>query len=123
MTRNDLPNAPPVDESSATLFLPDLRRTKGSDSLAGWTPSPELRGQITRRLRLIAITYSVAFFFADIVPSLVMGNSDRRFSQFVLWAPSVGSILAGVLVAFLASSPRWSWQTKLTIGLAFEVVG
>src|SRR5262245_53431379 len=107
-----------------TLFFPRPRTTRAAAARGvGWSLAPELQQQVTRRLRLIAITYSLAFFFADIVPNILF----RRFGEWlhdpVYWAPATVSILIGVLVAAVASSGRWSWQTKVYVGLVFEVVG
>ncbi len=111
------------DDSSATIFLPHLRAREGMDSRAAWSLSPELRRQITRRLRLIAVTYSLAFFFADIVPTLLFGQLGQWIRDPRAWIPGGGSIVAGLLVAVGVSNPRWGWQTKVHLGLAFEVAG
>src|SRR3989454_1159060 len=123
MSLEDIPSERPSDGSSATLFLPRLKALEGTTSRAGWSLSPELRRQITRRLRLIAITYSLAFFFADVVPAILFKELGNRFTGLIGWGPTLGSIAAGLLVAAVASSPRLSWQTKLNLGLAFEVAG
>src|SRR5215831_7962426 len=68
MIPNQERREPPRHSQSPTLFFPRLRTPQAIDSRA-WSLSPELRGQITGRLRLIAITYALAFFFADIVPA------------------------------------------------------
>ncbi len=123
MSLEDIPGEHPSDGSSATRFLPRLKTLEGVSSRAGWSLSPELRRQITRRLRLIAITYSLAFVFADIVPAVLFRELGERFRGLIGWGPTLGSIAAGLLVAAVASSPRLSWQTKLNLGLAFEVAG
>src|SRR5207247_9716490 len=123
MNSNETQNERQSDSSSATLFHPRLKTLDGADSRVGWSLSPELRRQITRRLRLIAITYSLAFVFADIVPTILFNQLGEWFRNPFLWIPGVGSILAGLAVAGIASSPRLSWQSKLHMGLVFEVLG
>jgi len=113
----------PSNGSSATLFLPHPKAHEPTDSRAGWSLSPELRGQITRRLRLVAIAYSLAFFFADIVPTVLFRELGQWFADPRSWIPGAGSMLAGLLVAVLASRPGMRWQAKLNLGLAFEVLG
>jgi serine/threonine-protein kinase len=93
------------------------------DSRGGWSLSPDLRGQITRRLRLIGICYSGAFILADIVPSILFGQFGEWLGTPTSWIPAVVSILAGFAVAIFAGSPRLSWQAKLNFGLAFEILG
>ena len=104
-------------------FLPWAEREAGVDTRAGWSLTPELQGQITRRLRLIALTYSLAFFGADIFPAMLVGQFFRRFHQAHDWMPSIGSILAGLIVAIVVSRKSLSWQAKIHLGLAFEVAG
>lgn len=108
---------------SAQRFLPRLERGRGADSRSGWSLSPELQRQITRRLQLIALTYSLAFFAADIVPSALMGQFPGRFHEVARWMPSLGSMLAGLIVTIVVSRESLSWQAKIHLGLAFEVAG
>lgn len=108
-------------EHGSTVFLP--RVPTGRPDSRAWSLSPELRQQVTRRLRLIGITYSLAFFFADVVPTALFGELGQWFGAFRMWGPAVGSIAAGLAVAVVASSSRLNWKTKLDIGLAFEVAG
>jgi hypothetical protein len=69
----------------------------------------------------MALTYSLAFFFADLFPPLVTGEIRQKFAVLTEWVPTVGSIAVGLLVAALVSSPRMRWETKLSLGLFFEV--
>src|SRR5512147_546201 len=114
-------NGNPVDALGHTLFMPHGGALAARDSRAGRTLPPDLREQVARRLRLMAVTYSLAFFSADLVPPLVMGEIRMRFQSPGHWVPTVASILLGLLVAALVSSRRMSWETKLNLGLAFEV--
>ena len=112
-----------TDDASETLFHPHGKGLHGVHAHPGWSLSPELRRQITRRLRLIAITYSLVFFFADIVPSATFGEFMQRWHEPLRWVPTVGSILMGLMVAWLAGSSRLSWHVKENLGLVFQVVG
>src|SRR4030095_14564042 len=104
---------PPVEGTAgATLFLPGRKPAGDSGSRSGWTLSPDLRQQITRRLRLIAITYSLAFFFADVVPTLLLGQVGERAQFTVSWLATVVSILTGLLGAPLRASPRPGLETQ-----------
>lgn len=107
---------------SPTLFLPRVSTSERPDTRAGWTLSPGLQRQIRLRLQLVAITYSLAFFFADVVPTLLMGGFARLFSDVSAWVPAWGSILLGVTVAVVARSKTLSWQTTINFGLVFEIV-
>jgi len=112
----------PASES-ITLFQPRISTSDRADSHHGWSPSPELRRQITKRLQLVAITYSLAFFFADVVASALMGGDvAARFKDLSAWIPTFGSILLGIAVAIIATSSRLRWQSKIDVGLAFEVL-
>src|SRR2546428_12192973 len=84
----------PSNGSSATLSLPHPKAHEPTDSRAGWSLSPELRGQIIRRLRLVAIAYSLAFFFADIVPTVLLRELGQRFADPRSSIPGAVSILA-----------------------------
>jgi serine/threonine-protein kinase len=115
----DRPEGP---SSGRPLFLPhgealETGRGRGARSLP-----PDLRNQVTRRLRLIAIVYSAAFFAADLVPSAISGQIVHQFQHPILWIPTVVSILAGLSFAALISHPRLGWEAKLNLGLVFEVL-
>jgi eukaryotic-like serine/threonine-protein kinase len=110
-----------VDALGHTLFLPRGGALVGRDSRPGRTLPPDLREQVARRLRLVALTYSLAFFCADLVPPLAMGEIGMRFASPGHWVPTVASIVMGLLVAGLVSRARMSWEAKLNIGLVFEV--
>ena len=69
--------------------MPESSRSRAARSL-----SPDLQKLVTRRLRMVAIIYSLAFFFADIVTSLLMGDLRRKFQVPVEWVPTVASISA-----------------------------
>jgi eukaryotic-like serine/threonine-protein kinase len=115
---------PPENGKPGTKrFLPHQQREEGEISRSGWTLTPELQSQITRRLRLIALTYSFAFFAADIFPAVLMGAFPGRFQHPVEWVPSFCSILAGLIVAIVVSRGSLSWLTKIHLGLGFEVAG
>ena len=62
--------ARPARSTSDTLFMPKAKPSGLRDSRGGWTLSPDLREQVTRRLRLIALMYSLAFFFLRKHPSV-----------------------------------------------------
>jgi serine/threonine-protein kinase len=105
--------------TGATLFLPRKGR---SDS--GSRPSslpPELAEQATRRLRLIAFVYSSVFFLADVFPDLATGHLAQLFAKPSNWVATVLSILCGLVVAVLAGSRRVPPETKINLGLVFQV--
>jgi len=115
----------PAPEGSPgdALFLPRGRTTPRSKYKVEWTLPPHLQQQIPRRLRNIALLYSGAFFASDIVSGFLMGTLAQNFRKPSGWVPTVASILTGLAVAALASSPRMTWRAKLRLGLVFEVVG
>src|SRR4029450_13191794 len=106
----------------ATLFLPKKQRESSGSRGARTSLPPELRELAIRRLGLIALVYSSAFFMADLFPELVTGGIAARVARPAGWIPTVFSILGGLLVAMLARSPRLSWEAKLNLGLVFQVV-
>ncbi len=120
MTRPDLDRTAPM---SPALFLPRKERSSGDESRTRRSLPPDLREQATRRLRVIALTYSAAFVLADLFPATVMGTLGHRFSSPVEWMPTVFSILGGLLIAALVGSQRLSWESKVNLGLAFQVAG
>ena len=107
-----------------TLFLPAGRGPKSSKFGAGRTTlPPHLQEQIPRRLRNIALLYSLAYFLSAFAPSILMGHFFQEFRVASEWVPDVVSILIGIAVAALATSPRISWHAKMHMGLVFEVLG
>ena len=116
------PPTPPL-APGVTLFnprgeLPSLHSARETRGLP-----PDLREQATQRLRIVAIVYSLGFFFADLVPAVVSGHAAEHFAYPSAWIPTVASIAAGLLFAALISSPRLGWDTKVNLGLVFQVIG
>jgi hypothetical protein len=95
-----------------SLFLPSGRPARSS--LAHTLPA-HLREQLPRRLRNIALLYSLAYFLSDLAPDILTGRLSEAFRTPGQWIPGVASMLAGLVVAGLASSPRVSWQGKVDI--------
>jgi eukaryotic-like serine/threonine-protein kinase len=95
---------------------------RGEPSLARSLPT-HLREQLPRRLRTIALLYSLAYFLSDFAPDMLTGRLSEAFRTPGQWIPGAASILAGLMVAGLASSSRVSWQGKMYLGLVFEVLG
>ena len=106
--------------SSPTMFLP---RVDMQSPRTGWTLAPPLRRRITQRLRLIGLAYALSFVFADVLPNALLRQLGAWFTNPARWIPGIGAIVAGLLVARAAASARLSWQAKLHLGLAFEVLG
>ena len=107
-------------DASVTLFLPKRGRPDSGSPRPSSLP-PELSAQAARRLRLIALIYSAAFFLADIFPQLVTGHLLQMFRRPGDWVWTILSIVGGVVVAVLAGSPRLSSETKIHLGLFFQV--
>ena len=105
-----------------TLFLPRGRAAKAALTASRTLP-PHLQEQLPRRLRNIALLYSLAYFLSAFAPSILTGELAKEFRVASEWVPDVASILIGLVVAALASSPRISWLTKMHVGLVFEVLG
>src|SRR5437870_3709834 len=91
-----------------TLFLPRGRTREDSGSGSGSTLPDDLREQAVLRLRLIPVAYSMAFFLADFLPSILTGQIGGRFQNPLHWVPSAVSIVVGLAVAAIASNPRLS---------------
>src|SRR5439155_15973653 len=109
--------------SGETLFLPGGRGDRPSKLSPDRTLPPHLQEQLPRRLRNIALLYSLAFFLSEFAPSIVAGKLSQEYQALFDWLPGVASILIGIVVAALASSPRVPWQVKMNVGLVFEVLG
>ncbi len=105
------------------LFLPRGHTAPRAKPASGWTLPPHLQEQVPRRLRNIALLYSGAYLLSDLAPDLVRGQLSQNFRNPADWVPLVASILTGLAVAWLASSPRMTWRGKLRLGLVFEVLG
>jgi serine/threonine-protein kinase len=106
-----------------SLFLPGRRRARPAGSTAGPTLPQHLQEQLPRRLRNTALLYSLAYFLSGVAPDIVTGNLSQTFRTPGDWAPTVASILIGLMVAALASSRRVSWHAKMHVGLVFQVLG
>ena len=112
-------------DMSKTIFHPGrkIQHSPGSkrDTRITHTLPSDLRQQAVVRLRLTALVYSAAYFFADVVPSIAAGEMAERLKHPILWIPTAASILMGLLVA-AATSIRLSWRLWTYIGLGFEVL-
>ena len=104
-----------------TLFLPGGRGPRPSKYTADRTLPPHLQEQLPRRLRNIALLYSLAFFLSEFAPSIVAGKLSQEYQALFDWLPGVLSILIGLIVAALAHSPRVPWQVKMHAGLVFQI--
>src|SRR5947207_10283429 len=94
------------DSSDQSLFLPRGRALRATGLSASWRLPRDLRAQATRRLRVIALLYALAFFSADFVPPLLMGSAREKFHDPIDWVATVASIVMGLVVAAIVSSPR-----------------
>jgi eukaryotic-like serine/threonine-protein kinase len=112
--------------TGVTLFHP-RRPPASSDSReptksgASTSLPADLREQASRRLRLIALTYALAFFLADLAPSFFTGEFLPRFTRPEYWIPTIGSIALGLVVAALAGRTSIPWERRVWLALAFEV--
>jgi type IV secretory pathway VirB3-like protein len=106
-----------------SLFLPNGQAAQPSRFIDIRTLPPHLQEQLPRRLRNVALLYSLAYFLSDLAPGIVTGTLAQTFTTLAAWATTIGSILVGLVVAAIASSPRLSWRAKMHAGLVFEVLG
>ena len=116
----DPPRTTKSPSRAATLFMPQRSRPR----FHGSSPSlpADLREQATGRLRVVAVTYAAVFFSADFLPSFVNNGIARTFQDRADWLPGSISIIGALLFAALVPSPRLRWDTKVNLGLAFEVL-
>jgi serine/threonine protein kinase len=75
------------------------------------------------RLRVVALVFSFGFLIANFVPPLFDPTARRVFESVQGWGPGVASIVLGLIVAGLASTPRIPPQTLMNIGMVFGVLG
>ena len=75
------------------------------------------------RLRVVALVFSFGFLIANFVPPLFDPTARRVFESVQGWGPGVASIVLGLIVAGLASTPRIPPQMLMNIGMVFGVVG
>jgi serine/threonine-protein kinase len=106
-----------------SLFLPSGHAARSAKSGIDRTLPPHLQEQLPRRLRNIALLYSLAYFLSEFAPSILTGHLRQEFRAPSEWVPGAASILTSLLVAALASGPRIPWHAKMNLGLAFEVLG
>src|ERR1043166_5836048 len=109
------------EASDRSLFDPHGGAGASTGLSTSWHLPRDLRLQATRRLRVIALLYALAFFLADFGPPLFLGSIREKFQDPIDWAATAASIVAGLVVAALVASPRLSWETKVNLGLVFEV--
>src|SRR5918999_1459729 len=112
----------PSAAEHVTLLHPDAGELSGR---AASSPLPsDLVRQSAERLRILALLYAFVFFMAAVFPLLLTRESRRELvGSFGAWGPSVISIVAALLVAGVARSPRVPLPAVITIGVAFEVLG
>lgn len=88
------------------------------------TLPPALMAQAARRLRVMAWLYAGVFFVAGILPVLLLPVERAIFlSHPARWLPSVLSVAAALVAAFLAARPALAPDVVVRLGLAFQVVG
>jgi hypothetical protein len=109
--------------SGDSLFLPSGLLARPATLDGERTLPPHLREQLPRRLRNVALLYSLAYFLSDFAPAILTNQLPQAFRRPGDWVPGVASIFIGLVVAALASSQRLTWRTKMHLGLAFEIVG
>ena len=114
---------PEAASGDDALFLPRGRTPATPKGGFKETLPRHLQELLPRRLRNIALLYTLAYFLAEFGPSILTGELPGEFRSPGDWLPPVVSILGGLAVAALATSPRVSWQAKMHLGLAFEVLG
>ena len=82
----------------------------------------DLLRESAARLRILALLYAFIFFMAGIVPGLSLPEERARFlGSFLAWGPAVIGIAAGLLVAAVIRSERFSPPTVMNLGLVFEI--
>ena len=112
----------PDQREQVTLVRPQAAAV-GSRPATRGIPA-DLLGQAAGRLRISALSYAAAFFFAALFPRLVVAEERAELFDHVLnWGPSLLAIAMGLTVAWLTRSPRLSLPTIMNVGLAFEVLG
>lgn len=104
--------APPPDAGTRalregdSLFLPRGRAAKPTGSTEIRTLPPHLQELLPQRLRNAALLYSLAYFLSDLAPDILRGQLRQSFRTPADWVPTVASILIGLAVAVIASSPH-----------------
>jgi tRNA A-37 threonylcarbamoyl transferase component Bud32 len=103
-----------------TLIQPEVRDTAARPVSSGF-PLDLLR-ESAARLRTLAILYSSVFFLAGVLPALLLpGERGSFFGNFLGWGSSLLGISAGLIVAGVIRSARFSAPTAMNLGLAFEI--
>lgn len=103
-----------------TLIQPEVRDTAARPVSSGF-PLDLLR-ESAARLRTLAILYSCVFFLAGVFPALLLpGERESFFASFLRWGPSLLGISAGLIVAGVIRSARFSAPAVMNLGLAFEI--
>jgi eukaryotic-like serine/threonine-protein kinase len=114
----------PSDSPEKNTLMPVGESPASADRSSGWTLPPDLLAEAVRRLRVVALVYAVGYFIAGPLPSLLIPQVRAIFvAEPQHWVSGVVSILVALLVVAVASHPRISSQTKIGVGLAFEILG
>ncbi len=112
------------DHDSRVTFLRAATPTRVTRRSSSWTLPPDLREEAARRVRAVALLYAAAYFATGILPLLLTAEGRAMLlGRTIHWLPATVSIADALLLAWLVRSPRFSPQTKLFFGLAFEVLG
>jgi eukaryotic-like serine/threonine-protein kinase len=112
------------DHDSRVTFLRAPSASRAARRSSSWTLPPDLRDEAARRVRAVALLYAAAYFLAGMLPLLLTAQGRALlFSKPIQWLPATLSIADALLLAWLVASPRFSSQTKVLFGLAFQVLG
>jgi len=83
----------------------------------------DLLSQSAARLRVVALIYAFAYFFAGFFQALLTPESRALlFASVSYWAPGLTSISLALLVAGITRSRRVPLPLIMSLGLAFEVI-
>jgi eukaryotic-like serine/threonine-protein kinase len=83
----------------------------------------DLMAQAVERLRVVALLFAVAVFFANFVAALfTIEGREYTYARVIGWLPGVLAIASALLIAWCTTWNKASAQLKLNAGLGFEVL-
>lgn len=104
------------------LLLSKAAVALGGDASAALSPSLAARPRSVRRLQLVSLVLMAVSLTTWLISNLATGHLRDEFREIGQWAPPAVTVVASLLVYFLARMPELSSVWIIRAGLVYEAV-